>query len=163
MRDFEQVKEVEVSKLDLLKLDAEQVSWYRGIPITYRKYVAVFEQDTGLYWLHHDLVSNGAVQLCNSCHQSLLHPKKGQVPPNAIASGKHFGKPCDLPELTDLEERMLGRVRTTGNTVKLVSAKNGATSQWGVRGHAISVPHDGPEVLAARLPDVEAHFCGTTP
>ena len=51
---------------------------------------------------------------------------------------------------------MLGRVWTTVNTVKLVSAKNGATSQWGVRGHAISVQHDGPEVLATRLPDVEA-------
>ena len=146
VRDFHQVKEVEVSKLELLKLDAEQVSWYRGIPIEYRKYAAVFEQDTELYWLHHDLVSNGVVQLCTSCHRSLFHPKKGQVPPHAIASGKHFGKRCDLPELTDLEERMLGRVRTTVNTVKLVSAKNGATSQWGVRGHAISVPHDGPEV-----------------
>ena len=156
VRDFQQVKEVEVSKLDLLKLDSEQVSWYHAIPIEYRKYAAVFEQGTRLYWLHHDLVSNGVVQLCNSCHRSLFHPKKGQVPPNAIASGKHFGKRCHLPELTDLEERMLGRVRTTVNTVKLVSAKNGATSQWGVRGHAISVPHDGPEVLAARLPDVEA-------
>ena len=150
------MKQVEVSKLDLLRLDIEQVSWYHGIPIQYRKYAAVFEQDTRLYWLHHDLVSDGAVQLCNSCHRSLFHPKKGQVPPNAIASGKHFGKRCDLPELTDLEEHMLGRVRTTVNTVKLVSAKNGATSQWGVRGHVISVPHDGPEVLAARLPDVEA-------
>ena len=156
VRDFQQVKEVEVSKLDLLRLDTEQVSWYHGIPFQYRKYAAVFEQDIGLYWLHHDLVSNGAVQLCNSCHRCLFHPKKGQVPPNAIASGKHFGKRCDLLELTDLEERMLGRVRTTVNTVKLVSAKNGAASQWGVRGHAISVPHDGPEVLAARLPDVEA-------
>ena len=156
VRDFQQVKAVEISKLDLLKLDSEQVSWYHEIPIEYPKYAAVFEQDTTLYWLHHDLVSNGVVQLCNSCHRSLFHPKKSQVPPNAIASGKHFGKRCDLPELTDFEERMLGRVRTTVNTVKLVSAKNGATSQWGVRGHAISVPHDGPEVLAARLPDVEA-------
>ena len=156
VRDFQQVKEVEVSKLDLLMLDAEQVSWCHGILIEYRKYAAVFEQDTRLYWLHHDLVSNGVVQLCNTCHRSLFHPKKCQVPPNAIASGKHFGKRCDLPELTDLGERMLGRVRMTVNTVKLVSAKNGATSQWGVRGHAISVPHDGPEVLAARLPDVEA-------
>ena len=51
---------------------------------------------------------------------------------------------------------MLGRVGTTANTVELVCAKNGATSQWGVRGHAISVPHDGPEVLAACLSDVEA-------
>ena len=156
VRDFQQVKEVEVSKLDLLKVDAEQVSWYRGIAIEYRKYAAVFEQDTGLYWLHHDLVSNDAVQLWNSCHRTLLHPKEGPVPPNAIASGKYFGKRCDLPELTDLEECMLGRVRTTVNTVKLVSAKNRATSQWGVRGHAISVPHDGPEVWAARRPDVEA-------
>ena len=156
VRDFQQVKEVEVSKLDLLRLDVEQVSWHHGIPIEYRKDAAVFEQDIGLYWLHHDVVSNGVVPLCNSCHRSLFHPKKGQVPPHAIASGKHFGKQSDLPELTDLEERMLGRVPTTANTVKLVSAKNGATSQWGVRGHAISVPHDGPEVLAARLPDVEA-------
>ena len=101
VRDFQQVKEVEVSKLDLLRLDTEQVSWYHGIPIQYRKYAAVFEQDTRLYWLHHDLVSNAAVQFCNSCHWSLFHPKKGQVPPNAIASGKHFGKRCDLPELTD--------------------------------------------------------------
>ena len=50
---------------------------------------------------------------------------------------------------------MLGRVRTTVNTAKFVSAKNGATSQWGVRGHAICVPYDGPKVLAARLPDAE--------
>ena len=142
VRDFQQVKEIEVSKLDLLMLDTEQVSWYHGIPILYRKYAAVFEEDTRLYWLHHDFVSNGVVQLCNSCHRSLFHPKKAQVPPNAIASGKHFCKPCDLPQLTDLKERMLGRVRTTVNTVKLVSAKNGATSQWGVRGHTISVPHD---------------------
>ena len=132
VRDFQQVKEVEVSKLELLKLDAKQVSWYRGIPIEYRKYAAVFEQDTELYWLHHDLVSNGVVQLCNWCHRSLFHLKKGQVPPNAIPSGKHFGKRCDLPESTDLEERMLGSVQTTVNTVKLVSAKNGATSQWGI-------------------------------
>ena len=156
VRDFQQVKEVEVSKLDLLRLETTPISWWHGIPTEYRKYAAVFEQDTRLYWLHHDLVSHGVVQLCNSCHRSLFHPKKGQVTPNAIASGKHFGKRCGLPELTDLEERMLGRVRTTVNTVKLVSAKNGATSQWGVRGHAISVPHDGPEVLAACLPDVEA-------
>ena len=160
VRDFQQVKEVEVSKLDLLRLDTEQISWYHGFLTEYRKYAAVFEQDTRPYWLPHDLVSNGVVQLCNSCHRSLFHPKKGQVPPNAIASGKHFGKRCDLPQLTDLEERVLERVRTTTNTVKLVSAKNGATSQWGVRGHANSVPHDGPEVLAARLPDVEA-FVGT--
>ena len=51
---------------------------------------------------------------------------------------------------------MLGRVWTTVNTVKLVSAKNGATSQWSVRGHAIDVPLHEPEVLAAHLPDVEA-------
>ena len=78
VRDFPEVKEVEVSKLDLLRLDTEQVSWYHGIPIEYRKYAAVFEQDTRLYWLHHDLVSNGVVQMCNSCHRSLLHPKKGE-------------------------------------------------------------------------------------
>ena len=155
MRDFQQVKEVEVSNLELLKLDAEQVSLYRGIPIEYRECVAVFEHDTQLYWLHHDLVSNGVAQLCNSWYRSVFHPKKGQVPPNPSASGKHFGKRCDLPELTDLEDRMLGRVRTTVNTVKLVSAKNGATSQWGVQDHAIFVRHDGHEVLAARLPDVE--------
>ena len=75
VQDFQQVKEVEVSKLDLLRLDAEQVSWYHGIPIEYRKYAAVFEQDIGLYWLDHDLVCNGAVPLCNSCHRSLFHPK----------------------------------------------------------------------------------------
>ena len=60
--------------------------------LEYCKYAAVFEQDTGLSWLHCDLVSNGVVQLWNSCHRSLFHPKKGQVPPNAIASGKPFGK-----------------------------------------------------------------------
>ena len=74
VRDFQQVKEVEVSKLDLLRLDTAQISWYHGIPTEYRKYAAVFEQDTWLYWLHHDLVSHGVVQLCNSCHRSLFHP-----------------------------------------------------------------------------------------
>ena len=77
VRDFQQVKEVEVSKWDLLRLDTTQISWYHGIPTEYRKYAAVFEQDTRLHWLHHDLVSNGVVQLCNSCHRSLFHPKKG--------------------------------------------------------------------------------------
>ena len=80
VRDFQQVKEVEVSKLDLLRLNTAQISWYHGIPTEYRKYAAVFEQDTRLYWLHHDLVSHGVVQLCNSCHWGLFHPKKGQVP-----------------------------------------------------------------------------------
>ena len=51
---------------------------------------------------------------------------------------------------------MLARVRTTVNTVKLVSTTSGAASQWGIRGHTISIPHEGPEVLASRLPDVKA-------
>ena len=68
-------------------MDAGQISCYRGIPIEYRKYAAVFEQDKGLYWLHHDLASNGVVQLCNSCHRSLFHLKKGQMPPNAMDVG----------------------------------------------------------------------------
>ena len=51
---------------------------------------------------------------------------------------------------------MLGRVRTTVNTGRLVSAKNEATLQWGIQGHAVYVPRDGPQVLAARLPNVEA-------
>ena len=38
VRDFQQVKEVEVTKLDLFKLNAEQVSWYHGTPIECRKY-----------------------------------------------------------------------------------------------------------------------------
>ena len=100
--------DVEVSKMELLKLDDEQCVWHLGLPFEYRKYAVVYEHHGELYWLHHDLVSNGVVQLCNSCHRSLFNQKKGQVPPNAIASGKHFGRRCDLPALTDLEEQMLG-------------------------------------------------------
>ena len=33
VRDFQQVKEVEVSKLNFLKSEAKQLSWYCGIPI----------------------------------------------------------------------------------------------------------------------------------
>ena len=40
-RDFQQVKEVEVSRLEPLRLDTEQVSWYNGIQIEYRKYASM--------------------------------------------------------------------------------------------------------------------------
>ena len=46
VRDFQQVKEVEVSKLEILKVDAEQVSWYRGIPT----HVAQTQSIEFLFW-----------------------------------------------------------------------------------------------------------------
>ena len=89
LHEFWQIKEVEVLKVDLLKFDNGRCGSYLGILFEYHKYVAVDEQDTQLYWLHHDLVCKGHVRLCNACHRSLFNPKKGQVPSNAIASGKH--------------------------------------------------------------------------
>ena len=156
MADWQQVVEVVVSKLQRLKLDTKQGSWYHALPVQYPKYAAVYEHHTELYWLHHDLVSNGVVHLFTSCHRIFFHPKKSQMPQNAIVSGKHFGKRCDLPQLPVSEERMLGQVWSTVNIVKVVTAKSCATSHWGARGHAISVSHDGREVLAAHLLDVEA-------
>ena len=70
MRDFHQIKEVEVAKLDLLKLKSEQHAWYHGLRFEFRKYAAVHEHGTLLCWLHHKLVSDGVVQLCNMCHRS---------------------------------------------------------------------------------------------
>ena len=154
MQELQQVQEVEVSSL------ARQLAWYLGILFEYRKCAAVCEEDQEMYWWHPVLISNSVVPLFNSCHQCLFNQKERQVPPNAIASGKDFGKGDDSPDLRDLEERVLGCMRTTVNTVELVSAKNGATSQWSIRGHAISAPHDGPKVLDARLPDV-AGLVGT--
>ena len=71
VREFQQVQEVEVSSLELLKLNSEQVPWYRR-PFAYRKYAVVYEEDGELYWLHHDLVSNSVVPLFNSCHRCLF-------------------------------------------------------------------------------------------
>ena len=75
------------------------------------------------------------------------------MPPHSIAAGKHFGRLGELPALTDMEERMLARARTTVNIVKVVSTTSGAASQLGIPGHTISIPHEEPEVLASRLPD----------
>ena len=37
-----------------------------------------------------------------------------------------------------------------------MSTKTGCAAQWGIRGHCISMPHEGPEELAERLPDVKS-------
>ena len=63
------MKEVEVSKLELLKMETEQHTWYNELLFEYRKYLAVHEQD-------HDLVSKVEVQLCHRCHRSLFNQRE---------------------------------------------------------------------------------------
>ena len=157
IRDFHQVKEVSLEDLKLLELSAHDATRYRNTPAQFRKYFCVHGHGGRLFWLIIELVDEEFVPMCVSCHRQLFSKKKRPcMPPHSIAAGKHFGRLGDLPALTDMEERMLARVRTTVNTVKLVSTTSGAASQWGIRGHTISIPHEGPEVLATRLPDVKA-------
>ena len=155
--DFHQVKEVSLQDLKLMELSAHDATRYRNTPAQFRKYFCVHEHGGQLFWLIPELVDEELVPICVSCHRQLFSKKKRPcMPPHSIAAGKPFGRLGDLPALTDMEERMLARVRTTVNTVKLVSTTSGAASQWGIRGHIISIPHEGPEVLASRLPDVKA-------
>ena len=157
IRDFHQVKEVSLEDLKLLELSAHDATRYRNTPAQFRKHFCVHEHGGQLFWLIPELVDEEVVPICVSCHRQLFSKKKRPcMPPHSIAAGKHFGRLGDLPALTDMEERMLARVRTTVNTVKLVSTTSGAASQWAIRGHTISIPHEGPEVLASRLPDVKA-------
>ena len=152
IRDFHQVKEVSLEDLKLLELSAHDATRYRNTPAQFRKYFCVHEHGGQLFWLIPELVDEEVVPICVSCHRQLFSKKKRPcMPPHSIAAGKHFGRLGDLPALTDMEERMLARVRTTVNTVKLVSTTSGAASQWGIRGHTISIPHEGPEVLASRF------------
>ena len=74
----------------------------------------------------------------------------------SIAAGKHFGRRGDLPELTPLEERMIAPVRPCLCTVKLTPLGGGGGGGWGIKGHAICIPHDGPEVSVAHLPNLLA-------
>ena len=37
-----------------------------------------------------------------------------------------------------------------------MSTKTGHAAQWGIQRHCISIPHEGPEKLAERLPDVNS-------
>ena len=70
--------------------------------------------------------------ICLTYHRQLFSKKKPPcMPLHSIAAGKHFGRLGGLPALTDVEERMLARVQTTVNTVKLVSTTTGAALQWG--------------------------------
>ena len=151
IRDFHQVKEVSLEDLKLLELGAHDATRYRNTPAQFRKYFCVHEHGGQLFWLIPELVDEEVVPICVSCHRQLFSKKKRPcMPPHSIAARKHFGRLGDLPALTDMEERMLARVRTTVNTVKLVSTTSGAASQWGIRAHTISIPHEGPEVLASR-------------
>ena len=63
---------------------------------------------------------------------------------------KHFGLQRTLPELTDLEQRLIATIRSNVNTVKLVAVKAGDGCQWAIKGHTISIPHEGPEMCAKR-------------
>ena len=157
IREFHQVKEFCLEDLKLLELSGHEATRYQNTPAQFRKYFCVHEHGGQLFWLIPELLDKDVVSICVSCHRQLFSKKKRPcMPPHSIAAPKHFGRLGDLPALTDMEERMLARVRTTVNTVKLVSTTSGAASQWGIPGHTISIPHEGPEVLASRLPDVKA-------
>ena len=156
VRDFQKVHQVHVTQL--FQLDPDQRAWYEEIPVKYRCYVTVHWHADTLFWLHQDLMVGEDAPVCGPCKSHLLPTKsnkKPTKPPHSIASGKNFGRQHDMPALTDLEHRMVARVRSTVNTVKLVPAGNGAASQWGIRGHTIWIPHEGPEKLAERLPNLE--------
>ena len=150
-------KKVFLEDLKLLELSAHDTTRYRNTPAQFRKFFCVHEHGGQLFWLIPELVDKEGVPICVSCHRQLFSKKKRPcMPPHSIAAVKHFGRLGDLLVLTDMEECMLPRVRTTVNTVKLVSTTRGAASQWGIREHTISIPHEGPEVLACQLSNVKA-------
>jgi hypothetical protein len=156
IEDFQRVSAHPLESLQVLGLNDTEMHWYENIPREYRKYVCVVEIPKGRFWAHPRLVtSDGQVDLCEKCEKCCVaaEPKR---PPLAIASGRHFGLRADLPVLTDLEERLIALVRTSLTTVKLVPLSGGSGGGWGIKGHTISFPHEGPEVVSRVLPNVFA-------
>jgi len=63
---------------------------------------------------------------------------------------------CSLPSLTLLEEKLLARTRACVTVIKLLPYADGTTGDWAIRGHAVTVPHQGPEALVRALPNIAA-------
>jgi len=55
-----------------------------------------------------------------------------------------------------MEEKLLARTRACVTVLKLLPFTDGVTGDWAVRGHAVTVPHSGPEAMVRTLPNVAA-------
>ncbi len=161
VEDFQSVSLHSIADLHVLQLSREEVLQNVGsVPEQYRKHFCVHLHGGAWYWLHRELVRGDEAPLCAACKKGVLdtNPAKRMRPKHSIAAGKHFGRWDALPVLTDLERRLLAPVRSAVNTIKLVPSRSaggaGGGHQWAIRGHTISIPHEGPETVALRLPNL---------
>ena len=145
--------------MQVLRLNEAEQQHFDTIPEPYRKYLCVYSYEGDFYWLHEELLAPDKVSapLCNRCHNSVFKqlgdPSR---PQHSVAAGKHFGRLCDLPKPTWCEHQMLALVRTTMNVVKLVAAGGADSTRFAIRGHSISIPHEGPQKVAKCFPNVDA-------
>ena len=126
MRDFHQVKKVDLEELKLLELSMHDATRCWNTRAQIRNYFCAHEDGGQLLWLIPKLVDEEFVPICTTCHRQLCSKKKQLcMPPHSIAVGKHFGRLGGLPALKDMEERMLARVQTTVNTMRIVPTRDG--------------------------------------
>ena len=154
VEDIQSVNHHSWEALGVLWLNDKVSALYEAILPAIRPHVFIQEVSGVRYWAHPELLNReGLPVLCMSCEHECI----GQAPrrpPMSIAAGMHFGRQRDLPGLTPLEERMIAPVRPCLVTVKLTPLGGGAGGGWGIKGHAICLPHEGPEVAVRQLPSL---------
>lgn len=99
------------------------------------------------YWI--DKASlNGNKGVLKSCRECLEALKGGKRPTNSVAN-KHLGfipEELGLERMTATEEQMIGFCRLFMRSIQM-KGKRGAKGCVGIKGHVVTVPHDGVQQL----------------
>jgi hypothetical protein len=149
-------KTVSIHKLDQLKLSDEGMCWYKDLD-SYTALASVYEHQGTLYHLHSESVDSSTCEatLCFDCVNSI---KKTTLHRFSLKVGHDYGDVSwplqadfQLQPLTLIEKHLIVRVRLYASIIKLYQSSR---SSRVLKGHVISFLHDGPEAVAAYLPDV---------
>lgn len=98
-------------------------------------------------------------RVCRKCHTAFVKEKR--VPAMSLADGVNLGNPqrIGLEPLNMIERTLIAQMRTDLQIVKCNApdkyTRADSSYQSGLRGHVITFPHDGPEVLADSLPNIK--------
>jgi hypothetical protein len=162
--------------LEKLLLTDEQLKQYQDIDEKYRPCFNVLcvpstsddpnEKLKATYYnLFPQLISVNAntkvmhARFCVSCHTCIGNHKDRKLPVRSLASGLDFGTPSavGLLPLSFLESQLIARYRLFATLVKLVApfSMQGQARQTAFSGHTIVFPHNGPNVCATQLPNVQ--------
>ncbi len=162
--------------LEKLLLTDEQLTQYQSIDKKYRPCFNVLcvpstsddpnEKLKATYYnLFPQLVSVNAItkvmhaRFCVSCHTCIGNHRDRKLPVRSLASGLDFGTPSavGLLPLSFLESQLIARYRLFATLVKLVApfGMQSQARQTAFSGHTIVFPHNGPNVCATQLPNVQ--------